>query len=160
VKRAAAIACQLSICALVLAAPARPSERHPTLSELEGELMCPVCETTLDQSDSPAAHQIERAIKRMIKAGDTKSEIKRDLIAEYGPSILAAPERHGFGLLAWLLPLAGLLGGAVVVGILAWRWSRGREPAAPSGAPQQNGRVPLAPELERRLDEELARFDP
>jgi hypothetical protein len=47
----------------------------------------------------------------------------------------------------------------VVVGVLAWRWSRAREPAPVAGEPQHNGRVPLEPELERRLDEELARFD-
>jgi cytochrome c-type biogenesis protein CcmH len=159
VKRVLAVACQLSVCALMLASPAHSSDRHPTLLELEGELMCPVCETTLDQSDSPAAAQIERAIMRMIKAGETKSQIKRELVAQYGPSILAAPEKHGFGLLAWLLPLVGLFVGAVAIGGLAWRWSRSRDAGASSGASQQGARVALAPDVERRLDEELARFD-
>ena len=40
----------------------------------------------------------------------------------------------------------------VVLGVFAFRWSRSREPAAAAGPP-------LDPELERRLDEELARFD-
>jgi len=157
--RMLALACQLAVCALLFAAPAWSSERHPTLPELEGELMCPVCETTLDQSNSPAAAQIERAITRMIRAGDTKSQIKRELVAQYGPSILAAPEKHGFGLFAWLLPLIGLFVGAVVIGVLAWRWSRGRDAAAPSGPQEQRPRTVLAPDVERRLDEELARFD-
>ena len=147
--RMLALACQLAVCALLFAAPAWSSERHPTLPELEGELMCPVCETTLDQSNSPAAAQIERAITRMIRAG----------VAQYGPSILAAPEKHGFGLFAWLLPLIGLFVGAVVIGVLAWRWSRGRDAAAPSGPQEQRPRTVLAPDVERRLDEELARFD-
>jgi hypothetical protein len=45
-----------------------------------------------------------------------------------------------------------LAGGVVAVGLLAWAWSRRRdgEPAASS---------PLDPDLERRVDEELARFD-
>jgi hypothetical protein len=43
--------------------------------------------------------------------------------------------------------------------LLAWRWSRGREEPVLLGArPSLNGR-PLDPELERKLDEELARFD-
>ena len=46
--------------ALALAAPAVASERHPTLNELEGEVMCPICHTTLDQSNSAAAERGER----------------------------------------------------------------------------------------------------
>jgi cytochrome c-type biogenesis protein CcmH len=139
------------VLALALAQAALASERHPTLSELEGEVMCPVCNTTLDQSSSPAARQIEAVISRRIAAGDTKSEIKDRLVAEYGPQILAAPPRKGFDLLAWLLPIGGVLAGAAILGLLAWRWSRVREPAPRAAR--------LDPALERRVDEELARFD-
>jgi len=99
----------VALVALVLAAPAAASEQHPTQAELEGEVMCPVCGTTLDQSDSPAAQQIKRVIARRIAAGDTKSEIKARLVANYGDAILAAPPHHGFGLLAWWLPIAGIV---------------------------------------------------
>jgi cytochrome c-type biogenesis protein CcmH len=147
--------------ALVVAAPAAASEQHPTLLELEDQVMCPVCAgETLAQSDSPAAQQVKRNIQKWIAAGDTRSEIKRKLVADYGPQILAAPPRHGFDLLAWALPLAGILGAAGVMALLAWRWSRRHEEPEEhvAGAWSQNGR-PLDPELERRLDEELARFD-
>lgn len=138
--------------AAVLAAPlARASEQHPTQAELEGEVMCPVCGTTLDQSDSPAAQQIKRVIARRIAAGDTKSEIKARLVTNYGDAILAAPPHHGFGLLAWWLPIAGIVAAAALVGFGAWRWSRAREPA-PAAAP-------LDPALERRLDDELRRYE-
>jgi cytochrome c-type biogenesis protein CcmH len=136
---------------LALAPAALASERHPTLSELEGEVMCPVCNTTLDQSSSPAARQIEAVISRRIAAGDTKSEIKDRLVTDYGPQILAAPPKKGFDLLAWLLPIGGALAGAAILGLLAWRWSRAREPAPRAAR--------LDPALERRVDEELARFD-
>jgi cytochrome c-type biogenesis protein CcmH len=137
--------------ALVLVPAARASERHPSLAELEGEVMCPVCETTLDQSSSPAAQQIKRVIANRIAAGDTKTQIKDRLVAEYGDAILAAPPREGFGLVAWWLPVSGSLVAAVVVGIGARRWARAREPA-PVGPP-------LDPALERRLDDELRRFE-
>jgi cytochrome c-type biogenesis protein CcmH/NrfF len=61
--------------ALLVVPAARASERHPTLSELEGEVMCPVCGTTLDQSNAPAAEQLKRVIKQRIAAGDTRSRI-------------------------------------------------------------------------------------
>jgi cytochrome c-type biogenesis protein CcmH len=142
----------LVLVAALLAVPlAQASERHPTQAELEGEVMCPVCGTTLDQSSSPAAQQIKRVIARDIAAGQTKSQIKNRLVAEYGDAILAAPPRHGFGLLAWWLPIVGIVVAAVVVGAGAWRWSRAREPA-----PRD---VQLDPALERRLDDELRRFE-
>jgi len=130
---------------------AQASERQPTLAELEGEVMCPVCGTTLDQSNSPAAQQIKRLITTRIAAGDTKSQIKDRLVSEYGEAILAAPEHKGFGLLAWWLPIAGILAAAAVVAVGAWRWSRARE-REPDG-PR------LDPALERRLDDELEHWD-
>jgi cytochrome c-type biogenesis protein CcmH len=149
----------LALVALALAAPAAASEQHPTLSELEGQLMCPICAgETLAQSDTAPAQRIKVEIQERIAAGDSRSEIKRRLVAEWGTRILAAPPRHGFDLLAWALPLVGVLGGAAVLGFLAWRWTRVREPEP---APQRwslNGH-PLDPAEERRLDEELARFD-
>ena len=137
--------------ALLFVPAAHASERHPTLAELEGEVMCPVCDTTLDQSSSPAAQQIKRVIATRIAAGDTKTQIKDRLVAEYGDAILAAPPHEGFGLVAWWLPVAGIVAAAVVVGIGAWRWARSREPA-PVGPP-------LDPSSERRLDDELRRFE-
>jgi len=137
--------------ALLLVPIARASERHPSQAELEGEVMCPVCGTTLDQSSSPAAQQIKGVIAGRIAAGDTKTEIKDRLVAEYGDAILAAPPRHGFGLLAWWLPIGGIVVAAVIVGLGAWRWSRAREPAPRAVQPD--------PALERRLDDELRRFE-
>ena len=139
------------VAALLVAPVAWASDRHPTQAELEGEVMCPVCGTTLDQSESPAAQQIKRLIARRIAAGDTKSQIEDRLVAEYGEAILAAPRHRGLGLLAWWLPIAGILLAAAAVGVGAWRWSRvrEREPSAPR----------LDPALERRLDDELARWD-
>jgi len=141
-----------AVLALGLAAPALASERHPTLGELEGEVMCPTCKTTLDMSTAPIADRIRAFISARIVAGDTKSEIKRKLVAQFGPAILAEPSKKGFNLLAWVLPFLGLGLGAVALGWLAWRWSRRSAPLAAVGPP-------LDPELDRRVDDELARFD-
>jgi cytochrome c-type biogenesis protein CcmH len=124
----------------------------PLLVDLRDEIMCPVCPgETLAQSSSPAAKQAERFITARISAGDSKSEIKDRLVAEYGPRILAAPPREGFDLLAWVLPLAGALAGALLLGLAAWRWSR--------AGPTRSEPARLDPELERRLDRELAGLD-
>ena len=157
--KALVAACAAALLVLPLAGTVVASEAHPTLAELEGEVMCPICHTTLDQSNSAAAARIKAFIVRRIKAGDTKSEIKRELVDQFGPAILAEPPKHGFDLLAWLLPIVGILGGGLVIGFAAWRWSRRREPEfVLSGGGVALPR-PLDPELERRLDDELRRFD-
>jgi cytochrome c-type biogenesis protein CcmH len=149
------------IAALALAAPAMASEQHPTLTELENQLMCPVCAgETLAQSDSAPAQRIKAHIQQRIRQGWTRSEILREEEDIWGTRILAAPPRHGWNLLAWVLPLVGIVGAAGVIGVLAWGWSRRRDEPKHllAGRGSLNGR-PLDPELERRLDEELARFD-
>lgn len=146
------------VAALAVAAPALASEAKPTLGELEGEVMCPTCRSTLDMSSAPIAERMRRFITSRIEAGDTKSEIKRQLVSEFGQNVLAEPSKKGFNLLAWLLPIVGILLGAVVLGGLVWRWSRGRTGGgAGGGGPAQE--APLDPAVEQRLDEELARFE-
>jgi cytochrome c-type biogenesis protein CcmH len=138
------------VLALAAAAP-------PTLSDIEDEVVCPTCQVTLDQSDAPIAERMRAFIRERIAAGDSKEEIKAELVRQFGSRVLAVPEKRGFDLLAWLLPIGGALLAAGAVGIVAWRWSRASR--GDRLTPEDNGRGTLAPELERRLDEELARFD-
>jgi cytochrome c-type biogenesis protein CcmH len=149
----------LAAAALLIAPAAFASERHPTLNELENEVMCPVCNTTLAQSNSDAAKSIEREISDKIAEGRTKSQIKDFLVQQYGESILAAPPKHGFNLLAWVLPLAGIGAAALILGVAAWGWTRGRADPEPLAVRSSNGQAPIDPELERRVDEELARYE-
>ena len=145
---------------LALAVPALASEQRPTLEELERELTCPTCKQSLAMSNAPVADRMRAFIRDRIAAGDTKSEIKEKLVAEFGEGVLAAPPKRGFNLLAWVLPLGGLAAASVALFLLARRWLRGRADEAPSEeAASLNGRPPLDPELERRVDQELARFE-
>ncbi len=137
--------------ALILAGAA--SAAPPNAADLEAELVCPVCETTLDQSNAPIAEQMKVFIRARIAAGDSEREIKDALVSQFGPKVLAKPPDGGFGLLAWLLPLTAVVAGAVVVGVLIRSWSRRRGPP-PAGADDH-----LDPQLERLVDEELARYD-
>jgi cytochrome c-type biogenesis protein CcmH len=122
----------------------------PRAADLEAELVCPVCKTTLDQSDAPVAKRMKAYIRARIAAGDSEQQIKDALVADFGPGVLAKPPGGGFGLLALVLPLAVLGVGAVVIALLVRRWSRRR------GSPSE---PPLDPTLERRVDDELARFE-
>jgi len=123
----------------------------PSPADLEAELVCPTCKTTLDQSDAPVARRMKQILRERLAAGATEEEIKAELVAQFGPGVLAEPPKSGFDLLAWVVPL-GLLGaGALGVGALAWGWSRRGEP--------DESLTRIDPTLERRIDAELDRFD-
>jgi cytochrome c-type biogenesis protein CcmH len=139
------------VAALVLAGPAAACA-HPrtSLGYMEGQVMCPTCHTTLDQSDSAAAQRIEHFIQLRIDQCATAGQIKDQLVANFGAGILAAPPRKGFDLLVWWLPIGGIVLGAIAVAFGVWRWSRARTP---------DDEPPLDAETERQLDQLLARQD-
>jgi len=141
--------------ALALAGPASAcAQPRTSLPYLEGQVMCPICHTTLDQSDSAAAQQIKTFISQKIAACWTAQHIESALVTNYGPQILAAPPHKGFDLLAWWLPIAGVLAGALALAVGVWRWSRRTSPE-----PEAEAEPGLDEETERRLDDLLARFD-
>ena len=123
----------------------------PSPSDLEAEFVCPTCKTTLDQSDSPIARRMKQVIRNSLAEGKTEAQIRHQLVAQFGPAVVAEPPKKGFDLLAWLVPLGILAAGAVGVGAIAWGWRRRRADEPPP--------APLDPALERRVDAELERFD-
>jgi cytochrome c-type biogenesis protein CcmH len=143
------------VAALALAGPAAAACAHPrtSLAYLEGQIMCPTCHTTLDQSDSDAARQIEAYIQKRIDECATAGQIKSELVANFGAGILAAPPHKGFDLLAWWLPLGGVIAGAALLALGVWRWSRRPEPEPASD------KVLLDPKLEQQIDDLLADLD-
>jgi cytochrome c-type biogenesis protein CcmH len=153
VKRFAPVVC-LAVLVLTVAPPALASERHPTVPEIEGEVMCVSCNEPLDMSTGPLADRERALIRSWIAQGFTKSEIEQRLVDQFGRSVLLSPPTSGFNAIAWVLPIAGGIAAALLVAWGAWRWSRGRQGGPPDDPP---GRID--PELDRRLDEELARLD-
>jgi cytochrome c-type biogenesis protein CcmH/NrfF len=140
------------VAALAFVGPAAAACTQPktSLTYLEGQIMCPTCHTTLDQSDAPAALRIEHRIQVLIDQCKTEQQIKDDLVANFGAGILAAPPRKGFDLLAWWLPIAGILLGAVLLAYGVWRWSRARGP---------DDEEPADPEYDAQVDELLAKME-
>jgi cytochrome c-type biogenesis protein CcmH len=135
------------VLALVAAAP------QASLPDIEDEVMCLQCGTALNVSTAAVADDQRDFIRARIAQGKTKQEIKDDLVAEFGPSVLAVPDDEGFNVAAWLVPAVLVLGGIGGVLVVARRWrSSGGGGAGAAGAA-------LAPEDERRLDAELAAFD-
>jgi cytochrome c-type biogenesis protein CcmH/NrfF len=143
---------------VALGAPAGALAAAPraSLVDIEDEVMCVTCKIPLNIAEGPQPNRERELIRGLIAQGKTKAQIKQALVAEYGSLVLALPERKGFGLTAYLVPL-GLL--ALLVGGLALllpRWrartrAAGEEPAAPA-APA------LSSADATRLDDDLARY--
>jgi cytochrome c-type biogenesis protein CcmH len=143
-----------ALAALVLVAPAAACKQQGSQAYLETRLVCITCHTTLDESDSPFAVEMKQEIARQIKACRSNSQIIDSMVAQFGPAVLSTPQTHGFDLIAWVLPLGGILLGAAALAFGARRWQAVRATAS-DDSPQS----PLAPEDERRVDEELQKFD-
>ncbi|MCW2956983.1 MAG: ccmH [Thermoleophilia bacterium] len=117
----------------------RRSTPQTNFATVGATVMCPSCDTTLDQSNSPAAEHMRVWVRTAIAAGWTEEEIRDGLVAEYGgdEAILAVPRARGLGLAVWVVPgiviLAMLVGGWVL--LRRWR----RDPAAPEDQTMASG---------------------
>lgn len=132
-------------------APAAVACPKTSLGDLEDEVMCPVCGTSLGLvTEAPQAQRERAFIKRLIDDCKSKDQIKAALVDEFGDQVLALPDDDGFELAAYLIPLAVLLGaGATIMfGVRRWR-------ARPASA---GDRAASAGET-KRLDEDLAKYD-
>ena len=138
------------VIALLAAFAATAGAQSASLPDIEDEVMCPICGTTLELSEAPQADRERELIRRLIAEGRDKEEIKDALVAEYGPDVLAEPDDSGFDLAAWLVPVGGLAVVALVGAALVLRRRR-RPPASAEG--------PLEAADAARLTEDMRRYD-
>ena len=141
------------VVALGVASPAMAVQPRASFNDLEDEVMCDVCGIPLNIAESPRAEQQRQELKQMIAQGLTKKQIKDRLVAQYGPSILATPQDHGFSLAAYIVPIAAFLAALIALAIAIPRWRR-RRPAAGEEDPEPG----LSAADTRRLNEDMARF--
>jgi cytochrome c-type biogenesis protein CcmH len=114
-----------------VAGNASAGESQPTLPDIEDEVMCPICGTSLELSESPQAERERDLIRRLIAQGKSKAAIKEILVAEYGEEVLASPEGEGFDLTAWVTPIAAGLGAIIALLVAAARLRRAPSPSPP-----------------------------
>ena len=146
--------------AALLTAPAVANANPPqraSLSDLEDEVMCLVCGTTLAVSDSPQADRERAFIRALIARGETKEQIKAALVAQYGQRVLATPSDSGFDLAAWIVPGLAVILAGIGIAFAVVRWRRAR-PAGQS-RPLPAATAPTGGGDGARLRSDLEHYD-
>ncbi len=115
--------------------------------------MCVVCGVPLNIAESPQADRERAFIRRLIRKGRTKPQIKQELVRQLGPQVLALPEARGFTLAAYIVPVLAVTLGVLALSAAGRRWRRAGDDAAQPSPP------PLSDEDRARLDDELRSFD-
>jgi cytochrome c-type biogenesis protein CcmH len=136
------------------AAATAPAPRT-SLPVIERQVMCVTCKIPLDVAQSPQADRERAFIQGLIDEGQTEGQIKRELVGQYGPTVLGLPATHGFDLAAYLVPLVAVLALLTLLLLLLPRWRR----RARAQAGGDSSHAELDPINAARLDQDLARFD-
>lgn len=105
-------------------------------NEVASLLRCPVCQG-LSVADSPStmAQDMKHQVRELLARGYTQEQILAYFERSYGQFVLEKPKFQGVSALVWLLPIAALLFGAIVVFSKVKQLERGPEPAA-EGEPE------------------------
>jgi cytochrome c-type biogenesis protein CcmH len=91
--------------------------------QVASELRCPVCRSlSVRDSQAALAREVEGVIRERLAAGESPEEVKAYFVSKYGEWILLAPPKRGFTLLVWVLPLAALALGGVLLGVIFRNW--------------------------------------
>lgn len=135
-------------------AAAAPTPRV-SFTDIESEVMCVSCNEPLAAAESPQSLQERSEIRGLIAQGDTKAQIDRALVAEYGDAVLALPPAHGLNLTVYILPPAIVIAGLVALAVTLPRWRRRARAAAARPVAAGAG---LSSADAQRLDHDLAQF--
>ena len=126
------------------------------VNEVARGLWCPLCSgVRLDACELKACIQMKEMIAIKLAEGASEEEIKAYFAEQYGPQVFGEPPRAGFNWLAWILPVAGIVGGALFVWFFIRRMIRPHP--APAAPPAQT--AAQADDYSQKLEQELARYD-
>lgn len=119
------------------------------------QFMCTTCHEPLELVSSPQAKAEKSYLQGLVNQNLTLGEIKTEMVAQYGTTVLAKPPATGFNLIVYVLPPAVVLGGLLLLVYTLPKWRRRARAAAQTSLP---GSDPLKPEEASRLDSELDQF--
>lgn len=125
--------------------------------QLPHYLMSPFCPgRTIADCSSPQAESLRLWMIVQEASGRTRVDVEQELLAKYGDVMRPAPRTDGFGAAAYVFPVVAFLAGGVFIALYLRRQTRASLADAGSTDAVASAQIPLEPELEKIIDEELA----
>ncbi len=132
------------------------------VQQVAAQLKCPVCQgESVADSPSLISQQMRGVIRQQLQSGKSEQEVIAYFQARYGDQIVWSPPWQGFSLLAWLVPIALLLGGLLLMAFVLrdWRSVPSSETSSHDAELTNIDEADLAG-LRALLEQELAADDP
>jgi cytochrome c-type biogenesis protein CcmH len=145
----------LATFALTAPAAAATTKPRASLTDIENDVMCTLCHESLAVAQSPQADSERNYIRGLIAKGETKQQILRDMVAQYGSEVLGRPPASGFNLTVYVIPPAILAIGIAILAFTLPRWRR-RTRAAASRSSENS--PAFDPAEAARLEHDLGQF--
>lgn len=125
------------------------------LMSVESQFICTTCHEPLELVSSPQALSEKQYLEGLLQKRLSMTQVKNDMVSQYGVAVLAKPPAHGFNLTVYILPPAVLLGG---LALLAYTLPKWRARSRLAAITPMEGAEPLSSEESERLDAELETF--
>ena len=149
---------------VLLVTPAQES-LDQRVHDVASQLKCLVCQgESVADSPSTISQQMRGVIRQQLQQGQSEQQIIQYFVSRYGSNILWSPPKQGFTMLAWIIPIAILLGGAILLVLVLRGWLTGKRIAQRSGddteaEDEQLDHADLQ-QFQAQLEQELAADDP
>ncbi|MBC7661036.1 MAG: cytochrome c-type biogenesis protein CcmH [Chitinophagaceae bacterium] len=110
------------------AAPKAPEKRmkydsnNQAFRDVAKEFRCPTCTgLSVLESDAGFSIQIKEQVQEQLSLGKNHDQIVDYFVQRYGAWILREPPVKGFNALAWIVPIALLCLGPIVIWLAVWK---------------------------------------
>jgi cytochrome c-type biogenesis protein CcmH len=105
----------IAVAAASVALP-RPETGEERVARIAAELRCPVCQgLSVNDSPSDSAREMRALIEQRVAEGRSDEEIRDEFRGAYGDWILLSPPTGDARGLIWLVPVAAIAIGALLV---------------------------------------------
>ena len=130
--------------------------------DVASQLKCLVCQGE-SVADSPAllSLQMRGIIRQQLQSGKSEQDVIQYFVSRYGDRILLSPPMQGITLLAWIVPIALMIGGALLVFFVlrSWQSHAGKEPDGADKADSANIDEQELAFYQQQVEQELAAED-
>ena len=130
--------------------------------DVASQLKCLVCQGE-SVADSPAtlSLQMRGVIRQQLQSGKSEQEVIQYFVSRYGDRILLSPPWQGLTLLTWLVPIALMIGGVLLLFVVlrSWQSNSDKQPIEDRAESVNIDEKELA-YYQRQIEEELAAEDP